>query len=222
MTAILVAVTIVLFLGIDSLRLRRQRASVPALAALPVAVRPEDFVVPAGLFLSPGHTWARLEPDGSLLVGVDDFATRILGRIDRLEVASQWAEVEREDAAVVLHQNRKSVAFAAPVEGTVTAINTEALLRPARVRTDPYGAGWLLRLRPRRLASELRELRIGEEARGWLRDEVERLGEFLSRQIPADAVGATLADGGLPVSDVLEQLDGTTWEAFEAEFLASR
>jgi len=185
-------------------------------------VRPEEFALPEGLFVGPGHTWARLEPDGSVLVGLDDFATRILGRIDRLEVVAAGAEVEREDAAVVLHQNDKSMAFPSPVEGTVAAINAEALRRPARVRTEPYGTGWLLRLRPRHLAAQLHELRLGAEARSWFADELARFGEFLGRQIPADAVGATAQDGGLPVVGVLEQLDASAWEQFEAEFLVSR
>ena len=220
MTAILVAATILLFLSVDLVRARRRRATAPA--AAPIAVRPQEFEVPEGLFVGPGHTWARLEPDGSVLVGLDDFATRILGRIDRLEVAAAGSEVGHEDAAVVLHQNGKSVGFASPLEGTVTAVHTEALQRPARVHLEPYGVGWLLRLQPRQLAAQLRELRLGAEARSWMQGELERFGEFLGRQMPADAVGATAQDGGLPISGVLEQLNGATWERFEAEFLATR
>ena len=220
MTAILVAATILLFLSIDLLRARRRRATAPA--AAPIAIRPQEFELPEGLFVGPGHTWARLEPDGSVLVGLDDFATRILGRIDRLEVAAAGAKVGHEDAAVVLHQNGKSVAFASPLEGMVMAVHTEALQRPVRVQGEPYGAGWLLRLWPRQLAAQLRELRLGAEARTWLQSELERFGEFLGRQIPADAVGATGRDGGVPIAGVLEQLNATTWEQFEAEFLATR
>lgn len=220
MTAILVAATILLFLSVDLVRARRRQATAPA--AAPIAVRPQEFEVPEGLFVGPGHTWARLEPDGSVLVGLDDFATRILGRIDRLEVAAAGAEVAHEDAAIVLHQNGKSVAFASPLEGTVEAVHTESLQRPARVQLEPYGAGWLLRLRPRQLAAQLRELRLGAEARGWLQGEFERFAEFLGRQIPADAVGATAQDGGVPISGVLEHLSATSWEQFEAEFLATR
>ena len=220
MTAILVAVTILLFLSIDLVRARRRRAT--ALAAVPIAVRPQEFELPEGLFVGPGHTWARFELDGSVLVGLDDFATCILGRIDRLEVAAAGAEVGHEDAAVVLHQSGKSVAFASPLEGTVTAVHTEALQRPTGVQGDPYGAGWLLRLRPRRLATQMRELRLGAEASSWLQGEFERFGEFLGRQVPADAVGATARDGGVPIAGVLEHLNGTAWEQFEAEFLATR
>ena len=220
MTAILVAATILLFLSVDLVRARRRRATAPA--AGPIAVRPQEFEVPEGLFVGPGHTWARLEPDGSVLVGLDDFATRLLGRIDRLEVAAAGAEVGHADAAIVLHQNGKSVAFASPLDGTVTAVHTETLQRPARVHVEPYGAGWLLRLRPRQLAAQLRELRLGAEARGWLQGEFERFAEFLGRQIPADAVGATAQDGGVAISGVLEHLNASSWEQFEAEFLATR
>lgn len=222
MTAVLVFCTIVLFLIVDYLRTRSQHAVAPRHAHVPVSALSHDFVVPEGLFVGAGHTWARLDADGSIRVGVDDFASRLLGRLDRLEVASEGAALARDDAAVVLHQGSKSVALASPIEGTVTAVNTDVLQHPEQLRTEPYERGWLLRIRPRHLASELRELRIGDEARDWLRQEVARFADFLGRQLPADAVGATLQDGGLPASGVLEQLDRTAWESFEEEFLAGR
>ena len=222
MTAVLVFSTIVLFLIVDYLRTRSQHAVVPRHAHVPASAFRDDFFVPEGLFVGAGHTWARLEGDGSIRVGVDDFASRLLGRVDRLEVAAEGAALAHDDAAFVLHQGSKSVALASPVEGTVTAVNTDALQHPQQLRDEPYERGWLLRIRPHQLASELRGLRIGDEARQWLQDEAARFADFLGRQLPADAVGATLQDGGLPASGLLEHLNGNAWESFEEEFLAGR
>ena len=222
MTAVMVFCTIALFLIVDYLRTRSRHAEAPRHAHVPVGALADDFFLPEGLFLGAGHTWARLDPDGSLRVGVDDFARRLLGPIDRLELAAQGASLGHEDAAAVLHQGGKSVAFAAPVEGTVTEINAEALQDSELLLREPYERGWLLRLRPRDLARELPQLRIGAGARTWLRQETARFADFLGRQLPADAFGTTLQDGGLPVSGVMEPLDRQAWERFEEEFLARR
>ena len=220
-TAILVALTIAVFLAVDYLHDRRRaRALAPARRALDEALDPDMFLHPDGLFYGAGHTWARLEPNGTVRVGIDDFARRLLGRIDRIEVPPAGTKLGPRDAALVVHQRDKSAAFASPVEGFVSAVNDAALRDPASLRGDLFGSGWLLQLEPRRLADNLRRLRVGDEARGWLREEVARLRDFLAGQSMASAVGATLQDGGVPVDGLLEHLDEQAWERFESEFLA--
>jgi len=222
MTAILVVLTITAFLTFDWLRSRRQevRSQVPALR-FGDAIAPEVFARSGGLFYGPGHTWARLEADGSVRVGIDDFARRLLGRLDRIEAAPAGTALDRRDAAFVLHQGTKSVGFAPPIEGQVTAVNTAVLENPEGVQHDPYGNGWLMTLQPKRLAANLRSLRVGEDAARWMREEVVRLRDFLAEQVPADAVGATLHDGGEPSDGLLEHFDEPVWARFESEFLAS-
>jgi glycine cleavage system H lipoate-binding protein len=221
-TAILVFCTIALFLIVDSVRTRRRGTVVAPYVPLRLEAVGDDFPVPAGIFVGAGHTWASLEADGSIRVGVDDFASRLLGRLDRLEVAAAGAELAHEDAAFVLHQGTKSVAFASPLTGQVTDVNTVLLHEPERLRDAPYDSGWLLRIRPHHLARELRRLRIGDEAQGWLRHEAARLGDFLARAVPTPIAGATLQDGGLALMGVMETLDAGAWERFESEFLAGR
>lgn len=222
MTAILVVLTITAFLTFDWLRSRRQevRSQVPAMR-FGDAIAPEVFTRSEGLFYGPGHTWARLEADGSVRVGIDDFARRLLGKLDRIEAAPAGTALERRDAAFVLHQGTKSVGFAPPIEGQVTAVNMAVLDNPESVQRDPYGNGWLMTLQPKRLAANLRSLRVGEDAARWMREEVVRLRDFLAVQVPADAVGATLHDGGEPSEGLLEHFDEPVWARFESEFLAS-
>ena len=222
MTAILVVCTIALFLIVDSVRTRRRSPVVAPCVPRRLETLGGDFPVPAGVFVGAGHTWASLETNGSVRVGVDAFASRLLGRLDRLEAAAAGAELAHEDAAFVLHQGTKSVAFASPLTGTVTDVNTALLHEPERLRDAPYDSGWLLRIRPHHLARELHRLRIGDDAQGWLQHEAARLGDFLARAVPSRIAGATLQDGGLAVTGVMEMLDAGAWERFESEFLAGR
>jgi glycine cleavage system H protein len=221
MTAILVVLTITAFLTFDWVRSRRREVRSPVPASQFDAIAPEVFTRSEGLFYGPGHTWARLETDGSVRVGIDDFARRLLGKVDRIEAAPAGTALARRDAAFVLHQGGKSVGFAPPIEGRVTAVNAAVLDDPQGVRRDPYGSGWLMTLQPARLAANLRSLRVGEDAARWMREEVVRLRDFLALHVPADPVGATLPDGGEPTDGLLEHFDAPVWERFESEFLAS-
>jgi glycine cleavage system H protein len=215
MTAFLVVCTVAVVLGFEYWRSRRRPIAAAAESGLRVAGFEET---PEGLFFGPGHTWAQIEPDGQVCVGVDGFASKVVGRIDDLEVATAGTTLERRDAAFVVHQADKSTAFAAPLEGVVTSVNEQPLRDPNRIRQDPYGENWLLRMRPRRLRRDLERLRIGEEARNWMRDEASRLARFLEGRTALDGVGATLQDGGVPVENVLEHLDREAWDQFEREF----
>lgn len=221
MTALMVGCTIVLLLVVDYLRTRWRPSEESVGGQVSVPKLENDFTVPAGLFVGPGHTWASVEPDGSVRVGLDRFASRLLGRPDQLQLAAEGTKLERDDAALVLWQSGKSVAFPSPLEGVVTAVNTELLRHPENLAREPYEDGWLLRLRPAHLAQEVRRLRLGAEAQGWMRGEVARFKDFLSLQMRWDTSCATAPDGGLPVSHVMEHLNGRAWEHFEEEFLAS-
>jgi glycine cleavage system H lipoate-binding protein len=213
---------IVGFIAIDWSRSRKRAVRVQAVRrSMGDAWVSDAFERAEGVFYGPGHTWARLEANGAVRVGIDDFAQKLMGRVDRVETAPAGATLGRQDAAFVVHQGGKTAAFAPPVEGIVTAVNDSILRDPKGIKADPYGSGWLMLLEPRRLAQNLRDLRVGSEAQAWMREEVGRLKDFVAAQIPADAVGATAQDGGLPVDGLLEQLDAKTWERFESEFLAS-
>jgi glycine cleavage system H lipoate-binding protein len=221
MTAILVVLTILTFLAVDWARSRRNAVAArsPSLGLSP-RFGPEMLQPAAGLYYGPGHTWAQLEPDGSLRVGIDDFARRLVGRIDRIETAAEGTSVARHDAAFVLHQGDKSLGFAAPVDGVITAVNAAALGDPERLQLDRDGDDWLVAVRPRHPKASLRGLRVGAQAGRWWREETARLGDFLATLVPTDALGATLQDGGEPHGALLERLDATAWARFESEFLA--
>lgn len=218
MTAILVVCTVALFLGIELWR--RKRSPIEARPAMVPGIVADDVLeTPADLFFGPGHTWSRIEADGSVSVGVDRFASKVLGRVDAIDVAPTGNTLDRQDAVFVLRQGDKSAAFATPFEASVMEVNRDLLENPDRIVEDPYGHSWLLRLQPRRLADGLQRLRVAEDARQWMRDEIMRLSRFLEEQTASATVGATLPDGGVLIENILETLDGKVWEQFEAEFL---
>jgi glycine cleavage system H protein len=110
----------------------------------------------------------------------------------------------------------------APITGKVLTLNDSLLASPNRLHEDPYIAGWVTVITPKNISSELHFLAIADEAAKWLKKEVSRFRDFIKGQsqigVPAVA-GATMLDGGAPLSGVLEQFNEDTWNAFQKEFL---
>jgi CheY-like chemotaxis protein len=163
---------------------------------------PDEFCVPGGAFLSEGHLWARLEPAGTLTIGLDDFARKALGHVESVELPTAGARFKRGDTLFSIGARGRSVRFAAPLGGTAVEVHGALGRDPSALVASPYDRGWICRLEPADLAGELPRLRIGVPAVEWYREELARLRKLAP---PAAAAG--------------EPLD---WKLFEREFLAGR
>jgi len=167
--------------------------------ALADAVGPREYCVPGGAFLSNGHTWARIESDGQVRVGIDDFARKALGTLGTVDLPRPGAPVRRGEPLFTMRRGERAAHFTAPVSGTVKAVNHEVLADPSLVSRSPYGRGWICALVPSRLADEIGALHIGQPVVAWYQEEIGRLRD----------VGGP-AEGGTPAVD---------WPTFEQNFL---
>ncbi len=168
------------------------------------------FHLPAGLHLHPGHTWARVEADGLVTVGLDDLATKLVGPI-AVRGPAMGAEVRQGEAALAVTDGVRSVGLTAPVDGTVVEVNDLT-----RTNEDPYGAGWIFRVRAPRLAANLRQLLSGSAALRLLDDASEQLARRMNPEL-----GAVLQDGGAPISGIARALRGDRWDDLAREFFLS-
>ena len=170
------------------------------------------FQVPAGVALHPGHTWARLEADGLVSVGIDDFAQRLVAPT-QVDLPRAGAIVTQGEAAVSLGDGRHSVPLVSPVNGTVVAVN-RAVAEDPNLLQNAYGTGWLFKVQAPRLEADQRQLLHAQAARHFLDGEAEALAMRASPE-----VGQVLQDGGVPVDGLARALAGDDgWEALAREF----
>ncbi len=161
---------------------------------------------------APGHTWlAATWRD--LRVGLDDLARRIVGVPEAVTLPAPGAHLRAGEPAVILRTGPRVAALPAPVTGTVTAANDALLRFPALLAREPYGSGWLYRIRPDE--GRAPALPTGEEARVWLRAESARFEHALEREL-----GYAAADGGHPPLPAEAALDDRQWRKIAEEFLA--
>ena len=217
MVALLVILTIVLALAVDSWVLARERRTAAVLAPTPlVAMKvPQP---PQGIFLDAAHTWLRITSDGRLRVGIDDFLAEAVGQVDKVEVPAQGTTIERGSPLFTLFVKGRKLVVPSPAAGTVMSANDKALRDPSAVVRDPYGAGWVASLWTRDHHAAISPLRIGAAATHFLREELHRLADFM---VPArvHATVPVMADGGLPGKGAAANLDDESWQTFAREFV---
>jgi glycine cleavage system H protein len=138
-----------------------------------------EYCVPGGAFVSPGHTWARIDPDGQVLMGLDDFARKALKDVGRIGLPAVGTRVKRGEPLFTVHRDDETVRFRAAVSGEVTQVNGALQHTPQLVLESPYDQGWVCLVRPSDLAAELGGLRIGKPVVTWYQDEVVRLHKEL-------------------------------------------
>ncbi len=134
-----------------------------------------EFCVPGGAFVSPGHTWARIDPAGQVWMGLDDFARKALEKADRIELPADGARVKRGDILFGVRRGEDRVHFRAALSGAITQVNPELRRNPGLLLESPYDRGWVCLVRPSDLARELEGLRIGKPVVAWYQEEIVRL-----------------------------------------------
>jgi ActR/RegA family two-component response regulator/glycine cleavage system H lipoate-binding protein len=134
-----------------------------------------EYCVPGGSFIAPGHTWVRIEPDGQVRVGIDDFASKAMGEIGGVLLPKPGQEVRSGDTLFTCRRGGEELRFQAPVSGKVQDPNAALLGDAGLLSHSPYRDGWVCRIEPRDLTAELTGLKIGRPVVAWYSDEISRL-----------------------------------------------
>ena len=218
MTVILVLATFIAFLTIDYFYSKRVlRPAVQPMLAPELGRRPQPnivsgFLLPETLRYHPGHTWAQSEGPKLVRTGIDDFAARLIGKVEKISLPQRGQWVRQGQKIVTLHRNGVATDLVSPVEGVVTEINDAAAADPERARRDPYGEGWLVAVEAPDSKLNFRNLLSGDIARWWMEEAAARLRKHLPM-----AEGA-MADGGVAVDDLSVHLPDQDWGTVTREF----
>lgn len=102
---------------------------------------------PEELTYLESHEWVRTA-NGSIRVGISDYAQDALGDIVYVDVPEVGAKVEAGEIVAEVESTKSVGEIYAPVAGTIAAVNTALDETPELVNQDPYGAGWLFEVAP--------------------------------------------------------------------------
>jgi glycine cleavage system H lipoate-binding protein len=220
MTAILVVLTIVFFLGVDWLvrRLRRETPEIAAVADNPAAGA-YPLRMPEGIFFARSHTWLNLFPSGKVRLGVDDFVGSLMEAPEIVLLRKAGDRVERGDPLMELREGGRQLTVRAPLAGEILNVNDGLVSNPRAMQDALFSAGWAYTIQPRRL-EELKDLMFGRDTREWMMSEFRRLRDWLADPASVNAPAAAyLQDGGLPRHGLIRQLSPASVRRLQQEFL---
>jgi glycine cleavage system H protein len=227
MTVLLVLFFFTTFLLIDHFR-SRNAVAVPALQVAPAktAAAPRlqpalvgGFSVPENVRYHPGHTWALSESPNLVRVGMDDFASKLTGNVDRITLPQRGQWIRQGQKMCTIHRDGCAVDMVSPIEGSVSDINQALVENPKLALSDPYGEGWLVTVQAPDAKTSFRNLLGGALARWWTEESATRLRVRMPMAMAF--AGALAQDGGEAVNDVSSQIPNQEWLPVAKEFFLS-
>ena len=175
----------------------------------------EGYSLPIDLHYHKGHSWLRSEGEGLVKVGMDDFAQQLVGEITEVELPQEGEKVDSGTPGFVVKTRFGIAKLRAPISGEVVQVNTKLAQEPSLPNSDPYGAGWVLAIKPSELDAELSQLLKEEDARSWMGEEAEKLEKirkFESASIPS------LPNGGTSLGEQDEKTRKQRWNTLIETF----
>lgn len=186
------------------------------------ALAEDSVLAPAGLFYDKTHTWALMEKDGSVRIGLDDFLLHVTGRITKIKMKEKYEKVEKGKSFISIIQDGKKLDINAPLSGTVTACNEKLENHSFLLNQSPYSDGWVYTVKPDNWIRDIEGYLMAEKYREWLKDEFLRLKNFLLSTLQPDLLNTSrivLQDGGELRDNLLENLGPVEWEEFQEGFI---
>jgi glycine cleavage system H protein len=195
---------------------------VPARAGIEVVRRAmasvaQWFSIPEGLYYHQGHSWVMPQGAELVKVGVDDFAQRLVGSTNTINLPKVGTRIEQGDVGWKLGIDSKTIDMLSPVTGDVVAVNKDIVSNPTLINQDPYGKGWLMMVKPANQRATVKNLLTGKLATAWMEKTADKLRERMGGEL-----GVVYQDGGLPISGIAKALSPDAWDKMASEFLLTQ
>lgn len=104
--------------------------------------------IPEGLWYTENHEWVRSDEDGTVTVGISDYAQDALGDVVYVDLPDVGRIVEAGEVFAEVESTKSVNDVYAPVSGVVVAVNESLLDTPELVNSDPFGHGWFVTVSP--------------------------------------------------------------------------
>jgi glycine cleavage system H protein len=225
MTVLLVLLTFAALLVVDAIYSKKRNIQpilhAEALRAEAVEARLQPaviggFAVQPNVRYHPGHTWALSESPNLVRVGMDDFAGKLIWKLDGITLPQRGQWVRQGQKLVTIDREGVKVDLVSPIEGSISDINEAVAKNPELAKQDPYGDGWLVTVQAPDAKTNFRNVLNGSLARSWMQEAATRL----QARMPNYA-GALAQDGGVAVGNLAEHLNGEFSEIAKEFFLGS-
>ncbi len=132
----------------------------------------EGYEMPDEMYYTKEHTWARVEDDGNVRVGMDAYGATAAGAIEFIDMPEEDDEFEAGEAFGSLESAKWVGGLIMPVGGTIVEVNEDVEDDLEMLAEDPYEESWLILIEPSNLDDDLAKLIHGDDVKPWLEEEL--------------------------------------------------
>ncbi len=142
-----------------------------------------ELNVPAGIFVSKQHAWAKIEMNGTVRIGLDDLIRKIFEKVDHVELPEAGQKIEKGQTLFSVNYGDFSLEIPSPLSGLITSVNSEHAAHPEWLAIKPFELSWMCGIEPSNLAGELPGLTFGLDSVDWYQQEIDRYNQLSQRSM---------------------------------------
>ena len=129
---------------------------------------PEEYIVPENLYYTKEHEWLKVQGDTAIM-GITDYAQKSLHEIVFVDLPEVGRKVKRMESIGTVESVKAVSEIYTPISGEIIEVNTELNEKPELVNQDPYGRGWIAKIRLENLDNEIKNLLTPQQYREYLK-----------------------------------------------------
>ena len=177
-----------------------------------------EFSIPGGVFIAKNHTWFTINQEGITKIGIDDFAKKLIGKIDSIELPNLGMELKAGQPLFTIKQGNRSVTFNSPVSGKVSQVDTLLKDNPAALDITSYDRNWICALDTENIDDEIKGMSIGKSAVNFYQDDIEKFRILMKDLIKSQNKNEDYLESDQIYVGQLEKLTNGNWQKIVAEF----
>lgn len=181
----------------------------------------ESVAAPGGILFDRTHTWAFMEANGSIKVGLDDFIQHLAGNGAKISAKAMGEKVTKGERLITLVSEGKQMSLRSPLSGIIKAKNPEV---EQKLSAGLLVENWIYQIEPANWKRDSQFMFRADQYKDWLKSEFNRLRDFLAHSMNTHApqyAHVALQDGGELKEGLLTELGPEVWEDFQNGFLDS-
>lgn len=136
-------------------------------------VKIDDYDLPDELYYHDDHAWVRVESDGTVTVGMNDFYQKSAGDTTYVDLPFEGDDVQRGETVGKIQSAKWVGKFVTPVSGEIVEVNEDLEDDSTLINKNPYEEGWIMKVEPSDLDEDLEHLHHGDAVKSWLKKEIE-------------------------------------------------
>lgn len=177
-----------------------------------------EFAIPGGVFIANSHTWVSMNQEGIAKVGMDDFAKKLIGKVESVDLPNLGMNVKAGQPLFTIKQGNRKVIFNAPVSGVVKSINTLLKENLEALDITPYERNWFCAIDTDNIDNEIKELHIGKSAVSFYQKDIEHFKSVMKDIVKTEKKEDEYVNENQLYIGQLEKLSDVHWEKVVSEF----